>query len=1030
MRSLHRSFALLAGLVLVLLCSLSSIGDVYGQGQSGADPIELFQNLSPEQQDAILQQLGPSGLSGLGNLLGNGALGQRGDTSRGSPNGQGSLNGLSRPGQGNLLNPRSPMAAQDEEGGPATNMMGIPILRGEDTVIIEIGFVLPPRPQDQLLAAQLAGISGQTGVGNQLGAAAGAAAAAAAAQQLAGQQLVNQGVTGGAAARLLPPAGSGQARVPASMAPGTDSFQSYPDGETQLSTEELQRLNALIDLVRSRNPYKLSKEGVLTLPGLMGIPLAGLTDEQATMRLKVEPEFRYLDVRLTHLPLTKTGAAALKPFGYDLFDHAPLNFAPTNIPVPAEYIIGAGDQLRVQLYGSQNRPLVLPVGRDGLVQIPQLGPVSVGGLRFGAAKSLIESRVEHELIGTRASVSMGDTRSIRVFVLGEARQPGSYVVSGLATITSALYAAGGVRRVGSLRRVQLKRQGVLVRELDLYDLMIRGDTTDDAKLLPGDVIFIPPISTVVSVVGEVNRPAIYEIKSEGSVGDLVALAGGLTPLADPVNAMLSRIDESEHRVVLRANLGTAAAVRGLRSGDLLRVPTVRPTLDDGVVLVGHVFTPGDYAFNRGMHLTDVIKSVNDLQPEADLHYILIRRELPPDRRVVALSADLGAALAAPGSQADLELTARDRIFVFDQKPGRAQIIKPLLDELKLEGTSLRPTTIVHVDGRVKAPGDYPLEPGMTVADLLRAGGGLSVAAYGGKAELSRYSVVNGQTRHMDVINVDLGAAMRGDPVQNVKLTAFDNLSVKEVSQWSDQESITLVGEVRFPGRYVVKNGETLRSVIARAGGLTEYAFPEGSVFTREGLRKREQEQLDMLTQRMQTDLATMALQGAAAGVGSASSALQVGQSLLGQIKTTQAVGRLVINLPHLIRESPGGKDDVVLRDGDQLIVPRFQQQVTVIGEVQSVTSHLYSPELKRDDYIARSGGMTRRADRKKIYVVRADGSVVTSPGGWLSGSPPIKPGDTIVVPIDVEKLPALPFWQSVTQILYNVAIGVAALHGL
>jgi protein involved in polysaccharide export with SLBB domain len=464
-------------------------------------------------------------------------------------------------------------------------------------------------------------------------------------------------------------------------------------------------------------------------------------------------------------------------------------------------------------------------------------------------------------------------------------------------------------------------------------------------------------------------------------------------------------------------LGAPTALRGLRNGDLLRVPALRPTLDNGVVLVGHVFTPGDYAFTPGTHLTDVIKTVDDLQPDADLHYVLIRREMPPDRRVVALSADLGAAIAAPGSKADVELQARDKIFVFDQNP----------------------TTIVRVDGRVKSPGDYPLEPGMTVADLIRAGGGLATAAYGGKAELTRYSVVNGQTRRLDLVNVDLSAALRGDPTQNIKLSPYDNLSIKEISQWSEQESVMLSGEVRFPGRYVVKNGETLRTVIARAGGLTEYAFPEGSVFTREGLRQHEQEQIDMLYDRMQTQLAVMALQGAAAGAitgsgggGAGAGTLAVGQSLLSQLRTTHAVGRLVINLPRLIKERPGDKDDVVLRDGDELIVPRFQQQVTVIGEVNSVTSHLYSHELKRNDYIERSGGFTRRADRGQIYVVRADGTVVSNSGNrWFEGgASEIRPGDTIVVPLDVERLPALPFWQAVTSILYNVTIAVAAVHSV
>jgi polysaccharide export outer membrane protein len=291
--------------------------------------------------------------------------------------------------------------------------------------------------------------------------------------------------------------------------------------------------------------------------------------------------------------------------------------------------------------------------------------------------------------------------------------------------------------------------------------------------------------------------------------------------------------------------------------------------------------------------------------------------------------------------------------------------------------------------------------------------------------MTRYRVEKGETRKVQLINVDLAAALRGDPSQNVKLEPFDDLSVKQVSQWDVQESVSLVGQVRFPGRYVIANGDTLRTVIKRAGGLTDYAFPEGSVFTREELKAREQEQMDMLANRMQTELAGLAIRGAAAGQGGAASAMTVGQSLLGQLRSAKAVGRLVIDLPRLVKEPPGSRYDVILRSGDTLIVPKFQQQVTVIGEVQSATSHLYRQGLGRDDYIALSGGLTRDADKSKIYVVRANGN------RWFhSSNIVIKPGDTIVVPMDTERFPPLPFWQAVTGILYNVALGAAAIRVL
>ena len=1012
MRVLRRRLIGLACFCFSVISILGGADWVYGQASvsPSADQIEMFRNLSPDQQQAILQSLGGAG-GGLGGL---GALG--GPSGQGPGSSSAAAQQAQRENQENLNRNRKP-SDEDEETEPL-----IPVLKGDDWVIVEIDFHLGPRPLQ--IPGQPSPVPGQGQAPNAQNLQALQAAAAGGQNNPQGPPNLN-----------LPNPNSNQNPWQQGQSQ-TDQSIAELMAPAPLTEREVRRLKDLIDLVRQRNPYHLSHDGGLTLPGFEEIPLAGLTDEQATLRLKIEPAFRELDIRITRLPLKKTGIDALRPFGYDLFDRAPSTFAPmTNVPVPSDYVIGPGDELTVQLYGSQNRTLRLPVGRDGRVNFPEIGPINVVGERFNSVKESIESRVERQLIGVRASVSMGDTRTIRVFVLGEARRPGTYTISSLATMTSALYAAGGIKPIGSMRRIQLKRQGTLVRTLDLYDLLIRGDTTGDNKLEQGDVIFIPPVGSTVSVAGEVHRPAIYEVKNETTVADLVNLAGGLTPQADEGKGMLARVDENQHRVVLRVDLGKAPAkAEPLRNGDVLRVSRLRPTLDAGIVLSGHVYTPGNYAYRPGMHLTDVVHSVDDLQPNADLHYFLIRRELPPDRRITVLSADFAAALQAPGSKADVQLMPRDQIMVFDQASGRDHIIQPLLDDLRLQGNSQHPTEVVHVDGRVKVPGEYPLENGMTIADLLRAGGGLSDAAYGGKAELTRYKVEDGETRRTDLIEVDLALALKGDPKENIKLEPYDILSVKELSQWHTQESITLTGEVRFPGRYDIKRGETLVSVLARAGGLTPFAFPEGSVFTRVELKKREQEQLDMLANRMQTDLAAMSVAGVAAGGqnANAASVVSVGQYLLGQIRSQKAVGRLVIDLPRMMHQRAGSSSDVILRDGDELIVPRFQQQVTVIGEVQSTTSHLYNPDLSRDDYIALSGGTTTRADRSRVYVVHANGSVVAAGGHrWFEssgGSLQIKPGDTIVVPLDTERLPSLPFWQAVTTIIYNLSIAVVALH--
>jgi polysaccharide biosynthesis/export protein len=816
----------------------------------------------------------------------------------------------------------------------------------------------------------------------------------------------------------------------------TPTTPSSPQQEQQRRLErtgdERSRLEDFRERVLRRNPYKLDKWGILNLAELGPIPLAGLTAEEATERLAAEPRLQDFIVRVTRLPLKPVGTEALKPFGYDLFSGAPSTFAPaTDVPVPAEYVVGPGDAIEVQLVGNTKGRYSLVVGRDGRINFPEIGPIAVAGRRFEEVRSDLEARVRRQLIGTEASIGIGELRSIRVFVLGDAQLPGSYTVSGLSTITNALFVSGGVKKIGSLRNIQLKRGGRTVTTLDLYDLLLRGDTSADARLLPGDVIFIPPVGTTVGLGGEVRRPAIYELKSETTAGQLLEIGGGLTPEADPKVATLERVDERRSRVTVDVDLAATAGQRQLlRSGDTLRIPAIRPLLEDSVTVSGFVHRPGEYQFKPGMRIADVIPSLDELKSNADQRYVLVRRELQPDRRVRVFSANLERALAEPGSAQNFELAPRDQIYIFDLESGRDRIIEPLMRELRMQSRIDQPTLEVSVAGRVKVPGKYPLEPGMRVSDLLRAGGSLDEAAYGGQAELTRYEVTNGESRQAELIKIDLAQLLAGDPAADLPLKPFDYLVIKEVPLWASQEEVEIRGEVRFPGRYPIHRGETLRSLLERAGGLTDFAFAEGAVFTREELKEREKKQLETLASRLESDVAQFSLMTAQETGKDASSALTVGQSLLANIRNATPVGRLVIDLDRSMTAQPGSEQDVVLKDGDRLLVPRVTQEVTVVGEVQSATSHLYRAELSRDDYIAMSGGLTPRADDDRIYVVRADGSVVTRGGNaWFSGgSVDVRSGDTIVAPLDTERMRPLPFWTAVTTIIYNLAIAAAAVN--
>ena len=974
---------------------------------------QLLQSLSPSQQQAIMSRLGGGsaigGLGGIGGFSGIGGL-----------SGLGGLGGLNS--QAEMQQLQQQMAVEQKRQELAQQEL-IPELKGGDWVVIQIGLHLPPRPATLSQAGLLQQAYATQGLGQIQGLSQKQSTAALSALQSGALS----GAAGPAASHPLSPGGTG------SQSPLSTQW-------AQLSPAHQERIKAMVLAIRDHNPYQLSPTGALDLPGLPPVNVLGLTEDQATLRLSVVPAFESvgLEVRLTLLPLKKTGEKALKPFGYDVFAQQASVYSSlsplSNVPVPSNYVVGPGDLIEVQLYGSKNETYPLIVGRGGRINFPQLGPISVAGQLFTTVQAEIESRVAHQMIGVHASVTMAQTRSIDVFVMGDAFAPGVYTVSGLGTMTSALYAAGGIAKNGSMRDVQLIRDGKVVDTLDLYDLLIHGSTANDAKLLQGDVVFVPPVGRTVAIDGEVQRPAIYELRNETTPAQAIALAGGLKPNADLPDATVTRILANGERVVLPLQLDSAT--EGLRNGDYIHVPRLKPALDKAVTLQGNVYNPGVYAYRPGMRLADVLRSVAELKPNSDLHYVLIRRELPPDRRVVAVSADLAAALANPGSAADIPLMPKDQITVFDLSSSREKIIQPILDAIKAESTAEHPEQSVTVHGEVNVPGEYPLEPGMRVADLIRAGGGLANSAYTGKAELTRYVVGPDGVRHVRILEIDLAQAIQGNPRDNVRLMPFDMLNVEEVSQWANRGTVTLRGEVRFPGTYTITPGETLKSVIERAGGLTQWAFPQGAVFTRTELQKREQHEMNMLAQRMKVELGVLALRASVTATGAsptaAANSMIVAKSLLQELESEHAVGRLVINLPKILREPAHSPYDVILRNGDQLIVPKFEQEVTVIGEVQDPTSHLYNPDLSRNEYINESGGFTAQADTKRIYVVRADGSVMASGGGhwWFGSGGQIKPGDTIVVPINAEQMLPLPFWQAVTGILYNVAIAAAAVHAL
>lgn len=767
----------------------------------------------------------------------------------------------------------------------------------------------------------------------------------------------------------------------------------------------------------------LDQFGTITLEKAGRIVLKGLNEAEAAERIEAEPAYKGLRVSVKLLPIE----APLKPFGYDIFAGAKKTFAsPTDIPVPADYVVGPGDVVVVQLFGKDNTELALEVTRDGTILFPRIGPISVAGLKFSQLEQQIHNRVKRQLIGDQASVSLGKLRAIRIFVLGDVERPGSYAIGGLSTVTNALFASGGVTRIGSMRDVQVKRQGKIIAHFDMYDLLLRGDNSADVHLLPGDVIFVPPIGRTAGVAGRVRRPAIYELRDEKTVSDLIAMAGGLAPDAYLQVAKVERILDSRERTVLSVDLSKDdGRATELRDGDVVTVHKIVDDVEGAVRLVGHVRWPGNYEWKPDMRLSQLVPSLSVLMPDVDAHYLLIKRENPVDHSISFVDADLMAALAKPGTDADIALQSRDEVHVFGLREDRATFTKPLLKEAALRSGPEKLVPQVEIAGIVHHPGVYPMSSGMRVSDLLRAGGGLTDRAYTLEAELTRFTVMDGQERAQSRMSIDVSGVLKNDSAKDIALQPYDQLVIRRIPKWDEEGVIEIAGEVRFPGKYPIARDEKLSSVIQRTGGLTDDAYPKGAIFLRQSVREHEQKDLERLAAQLERDIALVSAQPPEIGVQKEQAVAQA-QTLLRQLRATQATGRMVIKLDKIEKN---GNYDIVVRAGDRLYVPKQPQEVTVLGEVHYPTSHVFERGLSLSDYVDRSGGVTERGNDSAIYVVRADGSVDVT-GGWFHRDPKPEPGDTIIVPVKVERISKLKLFTDMTTAIFQIGVTIAALHAI
>lgn len=804
--------------------------------------------------------------------------------------------------------------------------------------------------------------------------------------------------------------------------------------------------------------------GVLEAEGTVGLP-------GEPLQLNEIAEEKLLQEEIERQIAERDGLkdAPLKRFGLELFDREISTFAPVDdMPPPDGYRVGPGDNLSIYMYGNEEADLALVVNREGQLVLPRLGPLAVAGLTFKEAKNLISARVASQLVGTEVVVSMGKLRAINVFLAGDVKAPGSYSVSGLSTVLQVLYAAGGINDIGSLRNIQVKRQGRVVATLDAYDILLRGDTSGDVRLASGDSVFVPTVQSLVTAAGEVKRPAIYEVTPNDRLKDLLQMAGGLTSSGYARSVSIERLAaDRSSRMRVQANLTNAADLSmELADGDQLSVASIKDEVGNQVVLRGAVARPGGYQWRSGQKITDVVGSIDDdLLTETDLSTGLIVRRTGLGLEVEVLAFDLGDAVTNPGGSSDLALKARDELLIFalpylndsyraladrvEEAADGAEIEEAAVEEEEAEAESLyedrsalisdlvfrleaqaktpATTNVVEISGDVRLPGKYPLLANRSLNALITLAGGYENSAFLDSVEVMRLSFDLGGGARVAAFKVPLQQSGGATPFE---LQALDRVRISRIPNWSYGDAVNLTGSVVFPGSYPIVPGEMLSSVLARAGGIAENGFARGAVLVKVEARKREQAQIESLIASIQRNVLSQSqTREQTSGIGAESPEANV--EVLQEALSQGGGGRVVIDLPGILAGDP--KADIQLEAGDSLFVPQFNDTVSIIGEVRQPGTFQFEVDLSVADYLDLAAGTTVRADKREAYVVRADGSVdqIAAKRSLLSFTSAqdssLQPGDTIIVPVNEEYLPILSRYKEVSTVVFQ---SMASLYPL
>jgi protein involved in polysaccharide export with SLBB domain len=740
----------------------------------------------------------------------------------------------------------------------------------------------------------------------------------------------------------------------------------------------------------------------------------------------------------------------LPVYGRQLFDEVPTTFAPVeSIPVPSDYVLGPGDELLIRAWGKIDLDSRVTVDRNGQIYLPKVGSLTVAGLRYEQVEGYLHSAISALFKDFELNVVLGQLRTIQIFVLGSARQPGGYTISSLSTLVDALFASGGPSATGTMRHIQLRRRGQTLSDFDIYDLMQKGDKSHDVRLLPGDVIYIPPVGAQVAISGDINEPGIYELKGETStVTAALQGAGGLTSLAGVERVLLERIDNHSSRGVEEFALDAAGLQRPLKDGDLLRIYPVSPKFENAVTLRGNVAQPGRYAWKEGMRISDLIPSRN---------FLVIRDYWNRENHLVPRisSHPFGNPYTNQygNSRTDQSGNAqRDQSgYMQRDQSGYMQRDQSGYTQRDQYGNAL--------------PDQYGNAPRDQYGNAPREQYGILRNNHPGnqsndQSENLSASIINTVGQNSAEINWEYALIERLDERDlSTRLIPFrlanviDNPSSADNQLLKPGDVVTIfsradlelpldkhativrvAGEVNAPGLYRVNPGSTLRDVVQLAGGLTQHSYLYASIFTRVSARLAQEKELQQSTEQLQKELmAKYANATPQAGQTGAEQQAQLAmqQSALTKLNSIKPTGRVVLDI------KPGATTladipDISLEDGDAFFIPPRLSTVQVAGAVYNANAFRYEPGKRLTAYLNDAGGATREADPRRVFVIRADGTVISrqsrnshSHGNY--GNLKLLAGDSVIVPQKFRVSSKISDIMQATNLASQTALTAAAL---